>query len=56
MDRVVAIGLLTSRDLQMLGDRFARMWPVEDTPCFTGLLEAIDEADREMRQSHPKPN
>ena len=43
---IVAIGLLTADDLQVLGASFDRAWPVDDTPCFEGLLQAIDEADR----------
>jgi hypothetical protein len=46
MSRIVAIGLLTQRDVEALGHSFTRLWPVEDTPCFDGLLRAIDEADR----------
>jgi hypothetical protein len=33
--------------LGLLGEGFSRAWPVDETPCFVGLLEAIDEADRE---------
>jgi hypothetical protein len=43
---IVAIGLLTADDLQVLGSAFDRAWPVDDAPCFEGLLLAIDEADR----------
>ena len=49
---IVAVGLLTSEDLVRLGPTFHRAWPVEDTSCFSGLLAAIDEADREVRQGH----
>ena len=49
--RIVAVGLLTERDLGLLGASFDRLWPVEDTPCFAELLQAIDEADRELRRS-----
>ena len=45
---IVAIGLLTADDLQMLGASFDRAWPVDDTPCFDGLLQAIDDADQEI--------
>jgi hypothetical protein len=48
-DRIVAVGLLTQREVQALGPTFDRMWPVEEAPCFSGLLRAIDEADREIR-------
>ena len=44
--RIVAIGLLTADDLQALGSAFDRAWPVDHAPCFEGLLQAIDEADR----------
>jgi hypothetical protein len=48
-DRIVAVGLLTQRDLNILGPTFDRIWPVEDAPSFTELLRAIDEADRSLR-------
>ncbi len=49
--RIVAVGLLTRRDVDMLGNTFDRLWPVDETPCSASLLQAIDEADREMIQS-----
>jgi hypothetical protein len=49
-DKIVAVGLLTAGDLDMLGPAFKRLWPVEETPCFSGILQAIDEADREIRR------
>jgi hypothetical protein len=45
-ERIVAVGLLTQRDVDLLGPTFERLWPVDDTPCFSQLLQAIDEADR----------
>ena len=50
-DRIVAVGLLTEREIQLLGHGFTRLWPVDETPCFTDLIRAIDEADRELRAS-----
>lgn len=47
-DRVIAIGLLTARDLDRLGTGFGRAYPIEETPCFGELLRAIDAADREL--------
>ena len=47
-DRIVAIGLLTRRDLDVLGPTFDRAWPVEETPDFSELIRAIDEADRTL--------
>lgn len=47
-ERIIAIGLLTGSDLNKLGPAFARAYPVNETPCFGALLEAIDDADREL--------
>jgi hypothetical protein len=44
-ERIVAIGLLTRRDLNLLGPTFDRVWPVEEVPAFDELLRAIDQAD-----------
>jgi hypothetical protein len=49
--RIVAVGLLTERDLTLLGPTFERAWPVEQVPAFDELLRAIDEADREGQQA-----
>jgi hypothetical protein len=48
-DRIVAVALLTDDDVTRLGSNFKRLWPVDETPCFQGLLNAIDDADREIR-------
>ena len=47
-DRIVAVALLTEREVQLLGSDFNRLWPVDETPCFSQLLQAIDEADRDL--------
>jgi hypothetical protein len=47
-ERIVAVGLLTRSDVQLLGPAFDRLWSVKDTPCFSGLLHAIDEPDRAL--------
>ena len=49
-DRIVAVGLLTRNDVALLGPSFESLWPVEDAPHFSGLLRAIDEADRRHNQ------
>ena len=54
MAKIVAVGLLTQRDLDALGNGFHRLWPVDETPCFANLLQAIDEADRELRRERDK--
>jgi hypothetical protein len=51
-ERIVAVGLLTRRDLEVLGPTFDRIWPVEEAPHFNELLRAIDDADRKL---HDEP-
>lgn len=53
-ERIVAVGLLTRKDVRLLGPTFDRLWPVEEAPCFSQLLEAIDEADREIWRDRDK--
>lgn len=43
-ERIVAVGLLTARDLEVLGAGFRRMFPVASDTGFDDLLLAIDEA------------
>lgn len=47
-ERIVAIGLLTKRDLRLLGPTFDRAWPVEEAPEFDDLIRAIDDAERKL--------
>jgi hypothetical protein len=51
-DRFVAVGLLTRRDLDVLGSGFRRAFPLNDTTDFTSLLIEIDQAEqnRPLRQ------
>ena len=49
-DRIVAVGLLTQRDVNLLGPTFERLWPVEEAPGFSALLRAVDDADREFKR------
>ena len=51
-ERIVAVGLLTQREVELLGHGFSRLWPIDNTPCFTDLIEAIDQADEELRIAH----
>jgi hypothetical protein len=53
-ERIVAIGLLTKRDLSLLGPSFDRAWPVQETASFDELLRAIDQAEREVREKKPR--
>ena len=54
-ERIVAVGLLTRRDLKILGPTFDRIWPVEEAPSFNQLLRAIDEADRVLEERSKRP-
>jgi hypothetical protein len=50
-ERIVAVGLLTQRELNLLGPTFERVWPVEDAASsIEELLHAIDEAERELQE------
>jgi hypothetical protein len=44
--------LLTQREVELLGHGFSRLWPVDQTPCFTELIKAIDDADEELHRAH----
>ncbi|NIJ21753.1 hypothetical protein FHS95_003464 [Sphingomonas naasensis] len=61
-EHIVAVGLLTDRDLERLGSGFKRCFPVSDDGKFEDLLRAIDEADaaaglrsdrEHQRNNHP---
>ena len=56
MEKIVAVGLLTRRDLTTLGPTFDRIWPVEEAPHFNELLRAIDDADYKLRQENRRPS
>lgn len=45
-EEYVAVGLLTRRDLDVLGSGFHRAFPLDENTDFTALLELIDNADR----------
>ena len=46
--QIVAIGLLTQQDLELLGQGFDRAFPIDDDLVFEELLRAIDEVDRKL--------
>ena len=50
-ERIIAVGLLTKADIERWGPTFERLWPVDETPCFSQLLQAIDQADRGLSAS-----
>jgi hypothetical protein len=43
--------LLTQRHVEQPESSLQQLWPVQDVPCFKGLLDAIDDADRSYWQS-----
>jgi hypothetical protein len=55
-DRFVAVGLLTQRDLEVLGSGFRRAFPLNDTTDFTSLLIEIDEATQSFGSAFPQPS
>jgi len=46
--QIIAIGLLTREDLDLLGQGFDRAFPIDEELVFEDLLHAIDEADRQL--------
>lgn len=44
-DKIVSVGLLTQRDLDVLGTSFTRHFPVPRDDTFSDLLRRIDQAD-----------
>ena len=55
-ERIIAVGLLTRRDLEVIGPTFDRIWPVEEAPHFNELLRAIDDADQRLQQQSRRPS
>ena len=54
-ERIVAVGLLTRNEMNLLGPTFDRAWPVEEAPSFSELLRAIDDADQRLSQKSDAP-
>ncbi|WP_322963080.1 hypothetical protein [Sphingomonas fuzhouensis] len=44
-DAIVAVGLLTQRDLDVLGSGFRRSFPVSEDAAFDDLLQALDSIE-----------
>lgn len=53
--RIVAVGLLTQHELELLGQGFDRAFPIDSDNVFEDLLRAIDEADRAIQPSQNMP-
>jgi hypothetical protein len=52
-DRFVAVGLLTRRDLDVLGNGFRRAFPLNDTTDFTSLLIEMDRVKQPAKADAP---
>jgi hypothetical protein len=56
-EKIVAIGLLTQKELGLLGPAFDRAFPIEEAPPqFRELLDRIDEVEARVRAALPEPN
>lgn len=44
-NRIVAVGLLTQRDVDVLGTGFRRLFPLESAGAFDELLRELDRLD-----------
>lgn len=44
-DKIVSVGLLTQRDLDVLGTSFTRHFPVPRDDIFSDLLRKLDAVD-----------
>ncbi|OWK29871.1 hypothetical protein SPMU_22930 [Sphingomonas mucosissima] len=44
-NRIVAVGLLTRRDLEVLGTGFTRAFPVKDLSGFEDVLAELDRIE-----------
>lgn len=47
--RVIAVGSMKPSDLLVLRGSLDQLWPVDESPCFGSLLQAIDSAEGEAR-------
>ncbi|MCL6739607.1 hypothetical protein LZ518_00420 [Sphingomonas sp. RB56-2] len=50
--QIVAIGLLTQHELDLLGRGFDRAFPLDEELVFEDLLRAIDEAEEALQSRH----
>ena len=52
-DRIVAVGLLTQKDLEVLGTGFKRLFPVEQgQDDFADLLETLHRIEASYPEEH----
>ena len=48
-EKIVAVGLLTQRDLEVLGSNFQRLFPIDETHQFDDLVQALDAIEGPLR-------
>jgi len=53
--QIVAIGLLTQHELDLLGQGFDRAFPINNDNRFEDLLRAIDQAEEQARAHNAPP-
>jgi len=44
-DKIVSVGLLTQRDLDLLGSSFTRHFPVPRDDMFADLIQRLDQVE-----------
>ena len=54
-NRIVAVGLLTRRDLEVLGTGFSRAFPVKDLSGFEDVLAELDRIEAVSPCSKQRP-
>ena len=50
-ERIVAVGLLTQRDIEVLGVGFRRLFPLDGDAPFDDLLRQLDRIEAQTRRS-----
>ena len=53
-DKIIAVGLLTQRDVDQLGSGFQRLYPVPRDDVFADLLQRLDRIEPSPARS-PSP-
>ena len=48
VEKIVAVGFLTQKELGLLGPAFDRAWPVDKAAQFDEIIKAIDEAEERL--------
>ena len=50
----MTLAMLAKSNLESFGKDPKRVYPIDETPCFTDLLRAIDQAGREHRREEDR--